>query len=83
MSLSKEQQQNFEAFNKRLGFKSGTLSSFPLGKKATEGRVRLSKDPAKSSGPPKMITVNTIDEPKALINAPDTGSDDRSTISVN
>ncbi len=76
MSLSEEQQQNFEAFNKRLGFKSGTLSSFPLEKKATEGRVRLSKDPAKSSVPPKMITVNTIDELKALINAQDTGSDD-------
>jgi hypothetical protein len=75
MSLSKEQQQHYDAFNKRLGFAPGMQSSFPSGEKAT-GRTRLSKDPAKSSVPPKLITVNDIGELKALINAPNTRRDD-------
>ncbi|MBL6449577.1 hypothetical protein JMN32_24920 [Fulvivirga sp. 29W222] len=72
MSLSVEQQQNFNTFNKRLGFESEVPSSFPS--EVKNGRLILSKDPAKSSVPPKLITVNNIDELKALIKAPSAGS---------
>ncbi|SFU19129.1 hypothetical protein SAMN04489724_0105 [Algoriphagus locisalis] len=74
MSLSKEQLQNFHAFNQRLGFEPAAQSVFP--QEVKNGRLILSKDPAKSSVPPKIITIKSLDELKALINAPDTGSDD-------
>ena len=74
MSLSQEQQQNFSAFNQRLGFESAAPSTFPL--EAKNGRLLLSKDPSKSSVPPKMISVKNIDELKDLINALDPGSDE-------
>ena len=75
MSLSKEQQQNFEVCSKMLGFEAGMQSSFPSGANNT-GKVILSKDPAKSSVPPKLITVKSIDALKALINSPDVAIDE-------
>lgn len=68
MALSNEQQNNFDSYNKRLGFSKGELSDFSSATKSPA--IVLSADPAKSSVPPKMIKVNDINELKALIDMP-------------
>ena len=70
MNLSKEQQTDFDSYNEKLGFSKEVVSQFPSSSKA--GAVVLSADPAKSSVPPKVITVNNLDELKELIGMPET-----------
>lgn len=73
MTLSAIQLQNYNDFNKRLGFNDGHCSGGPGAKNS--GSLVLSKDPAHSTLPPKMLTVNNVDELKKIIGLTTPASD--------
>lgn len=79
MSLSKEQQQNFEAFSARLGFQPGehtsTLASVGFKKAANNAKMVLSKDPGEATAPHKLVSIGNIDALKAAIGASDDEND--------
>lgn len=83
MPLSKEQQQNFEAFASRLGFQPGehtsSLPSEGYKKSANSTKRVLSKDPAKTTTPHKLVSIGHIDALKAAIGASDDENDSHIT----
>lgn len=66
MQLSDKQLQNYNDIKKRFGFGEDDRSAI-IPNSVDSGVVIFSKDPAQSSIPPKLLTVNSVEDLKQLI----------------